>query len=323
MTSAELQIKYDAAEEKVEKRKNIIIKACKKAGVNPDDVFNAYYSFVKDYKATYLRHRDAEAILDGVVDFHDKRYDAPEFQIYESIPKLYDVEKVANNWKVKLDIEKNKESVPKIQVLVDFLDEWGERAKKFYKNEASRYVDLLNEAHEGLYDLAIKYNVPEMSYRKKSEFFKTFNEYAKEIYDVKPRYSFRAIDAEDIADRMVEKLVIELARVRFHYNHIGDCDYYFGYNLDDGYYEMVDFNEKQLDKIIVDEKKRKYEDLCNRISAVVGEITDVRGLSIGYKSGELNGVVIGTKGKAKVETIGAGGYNIQCFHYRVLVKKLS
>ncbi len=41
------------------------------------------------------------------------------------------------------------------------------------------------------------------------------------------------------------------------------------------------------------------------------------------KDGELNGYISGTRGKASVHTIGAGGYNVQCFHFRVLVKKLK
>lgn len=77
--------------------------------------------------------------------------------------------------------------------------------------------------------------------------------------------------------------------------------------------------EKMLDK----EVKAKYIDLVNRITAVVGEIQDVKHLSIGDQNGEINGIVKGSKGKAQVDTISAGGYAVQIFHYRVLVKKLK
>ena len=58
----------------------------------------------------------------------------------------------------------------------------------------------------------------------------------------------------------------------------------------------------------------------NRISIVVGVITDASGLFIG-KTGGIEGLIRGTIGVARIETIGAGGYNIQCFHYRTLVHK--
>jgi len=81
-------------------------------------------------------------------------------------------------------------------------------------------------------------------------------------------------------------------------------------------------NEVELEKLLNREVKTKYEDLVNRISHVVGEIQDCSRLRIGG-NGSINGVVSGNKAEAKIETITAGGYNIQCLHYRVLVNKIS
>ena len=49
------------------------------------------------------------------------------------------------------------------------------------------------------------------------------------------------------------------------------------------------------------------QSIIERTNKIVGEITDAAGLTI--TAGELNGVIIGTKGKARVKTIGCGGYN--------------
>ncbi|HCM90611.1 MULTISPECIES: hypothetical protein [Vagococcus] len=51
----------------------------------------------------------------------------------------------------------------------------------------------------------------------------------------------------------------------------------------------------------------------------VGEIKDIKFGRLG-SDGTFNGTVIGEKGTANIETILAGGYNIQRLHYRVLVK---
>ena len=91
-------------------------------------------------------------------------------------------------------------------------------------------------------------------------------------------------------------------------------------------------DEKRLDKILEREATAKYKDLVKRISTIVGNIEDVSDLSIGRQSGELNGIVKGDKGKAKIFTIGAGGENTdiivnskhgQIYHYRVLVKPVK
>lgn len=60
-------------------------------------------------------------------------------------------------------------------------------------------------------------------------------------------------------------------------------------------------------------------DLYNRVKDITGDIIDASDIRWGGKA--LNGWIKGKNGNARVETIGAGGYNIQRFHLRVLVHK--
>lgn len=87
-------------------------------------------------------------------------------------------------------------------------------------------------------------------------------------------------------------------------------------------YKTIDESLARLDKDLNREVELKYDDLINRANKVVGQITDASNLSVGPK-GELDGIIEGTKGKARIETIGAGGYNIQIFHYRVLIHPIK
>ena len=73
-----------------------------------------------------------------------------------------------------------------------------------------------------------------------------------------------------------------------------------------------------LENEIEEEKQYKLISIIEKINKIVGTITDASHLSIG-DNGEINGVIEGTEGKATVETIGAGGWNIQRYHLRTLV----
>ena len=75
--------------------------------------------------------------------------------------------------------------------------------------------------------------------------------------------------------------------------------------------------EEMVKRDAVAEAKWWILDLINRVEKKVGEITEWH---LWFTSKALNGYVTGTKGFAKVETIIAGGYNIQRRHNRVLVK---
>lgn len=81
-------------------------------------------------------------------------------------------------------------------------------------------------------------------------------------------------------------------------------------------------NHQKLDQHLQIEAENKYDNIVNRAVEITGKILDATDLSIG-STGELNGIIVGKNGKAKIETIGAGGYNIQCFHFRTLIHKIN
>ena len=91
---------------------------------------------------------------------------------------------------------------------------------------------------------------------------------------------------------------------------------FFRYNDNDTL--NVDLLKKDLEQ----DAAAKYDDIVERTNAICGTITDATGLTVGLK-GDLDGIVIGERGTAKVQTIGAGGYNIQCFHFRTLIHEVK
>ena len=96
----------------------------------------------------------------------------------------------------------------------------------------------------------------------------------------------------------------------------------------EGFRKLYRYTEEEALKH-TDEEFRKIEereadmwllDLYNRVKAITGEVTDCSNIYWGGKC--LDGYVVGKNGKAKVDTIEAGGYNIQRWHLRVLVHKM-
>lgn len=88
----------------------------------------------------------------------------------------------------------------------------------------------------------------------------------------------------------------------------------------DGYgIHVVD--EAKLEEILLKDCKSRYFKLVDEVTKYTGIITDATNLKIQH--GELGGIIIGEQGRAKVQTFSAGGYNIQCFHYRHKVTKLK
>ena len=90
-------------------------------------------------------------------------------------------------------------------------------------------------------------------------------------------------------------------------------------------YEFMYKTEEQIHAANVQDAKILILDLYYRVKGITGEVTDWAGIEteVGtHGFTVLNGIVIGKEGRAKVESIYAGGYNIQRLHVRVLVHSI-
>lgn len=88
------------------------------------------------------------------------------------------------------------------------------------------------------------------------------------------------------------------------------------------YRDAAYISSEDIRKSNVKDAETLIFNLINRVADRVGQITDTQYLRLdrdnaGYSI--IKGRIIGTKGTVRIESIGAGGYNIQRYHIRVLV----
>jgi hypothetical protein len=89
-------------------------------------------------------------------------------------------------------------------------------------------------------------------------------------------------------------------------------------------YQFMSLTDEEIHDSNVKFARQEVLDLYIRVKAVTGEVTDWSSITLeqGNAFPILTGVVIGKEGKASVETILAGGYNIQRLHIRTLVHSI-
>lgn len=198
--------------------------------------------------------------------------------------KLAELEEKLSGYREKRAAEEKRNDIPHIPALEDFLVQWKEKATHYYCREVRDLAAHQQQRRDKLKEIESKYEYPSMHWRE--------------------------IDAEAKAIGMDSKTFNKAMKLRFTQDVHRLCA--------EGLPGESRFDQF-LDKMLSDEVRSKRLDLYYRCVNAVGVLTDVSGLSVG-ENGSLNGHVVGEQGKANVETIYAGGYNIQCLHYRVLVK---
>ena len=84
------------------------------------------------------------------------------------------------------------------------------------------------------------------------------------------------------------------------------------------------YTDEEIHKQNIEAAKVLVLDLYNRVYSITGLVTNWSSITLQQSSQGpvLNGIVQGELGKVRIESILAGGYNIQKLHIRVLVKSI-
>ena len=218
----------------------------------------------------------------------------PMSELRSAYSDLDEATTTLNKYKNQLNIIIDKESTEKVEIFVEFLNR--------YKTEVIKYV-------EKNIDLVTEY------YRLNNEYCEFYNNRNSIIRsgemtedEWKTELKRKKIKEEDLQDS-INPLLFEV------YDNRQDNK----------------INYEELNEILDKEIEAKYWNMVEKVTKVTGEIIDASDLSIGG-DGNINGIIIGKEGKAKLETILAGGYNQniivnvrrgQVLHYRLIVNKIK
>ena len=189
--------------------------------------------------------------------------------------------------KWEMELVKIQQTVRDIPVLVEFLNCWKERVAEYYTAERTC------EAREEM----------------KKAVAKARNAYSEQV----AKREYRWVRSEEEAkeeDRLYKVLKEKQSAYLERFEQIITWE-----NGKEGF-------EAEMEKSLQREWEAKYDRLVADVTREVGSIKDCRGLHVSGR-GELNGVVVGENGKASVNTFLAGGYNIQCLHYRCRITKIK
>ena len=213
-----------------------------------------------------------------------------ESDLKYTLRDIEDAQKALDKYKAELISEQEKAGSRNVPVIIEFLNSWRTRVIEFHTEKFKEYYDEKQRVRE-LYNSSDR----------------TLYEVAKDVFHKKCYGYYERKDfinhwgKPDHTDIKVKDGEYEWLKPYIHENNLEEC--------------LIKF-KKDIDK----EWTRKYDFIIERTNAIVGQITDASNLRIGAKH-DLNGYIIGTKGTAKVQTIDAGGYNIQCYHFRTLINK--
>ena len=256
--------------------------------------------------AVLQKHREqlAKLIQKGADQF-DIRIKKSDVESAED--KLEEAKKILTNWKEKLDERITSDDYLEAnapEILKEFLENWKQHAIDYYRQKRIRFIEYRKElrAAERAARLEALQTLPSLERSRKL-------------------YEGREPSDCDLANLWPRKDVDEFLHER-------GLDYYqiqkkLQAKGDGIIFRMLEISNEQereewLERTMEEEKRAKLLDLIGRIMSTVGTITDASALYIGPE-GDINVYIVGTEGKAKIQTIGAGGYNIQCFHFRTLI----
>ena len=156
----------------------------------------------------------------------------------------------------------------------------------------------------------------------------TLDNYRKQLTGLMERISVLINDMPEVLKGLQDELVERWDRwdkerrdkIRADYNSMGWKEFSRYYTHAD--VELKSKSDEQIHENNLQAAENLIIDLIYRVRKITGEITDWSDIRATAGTGGftvLNGLVIGKEGRASIESITAGGYNIQRLHIRVLV----
>ena len=178
-----------------------------------------------------------------------------------------------------------------------YIEYWFKDENGNQRHYAELKIRDIKKALETWKERLVKENLIQNRIENLPESLKTMSEYLNQLwfeYEINRRESIKELIKETPFEKFIK---------------------IYGYND----YRHAHKSDEEIKKEVEIDVKYSILDLLNRVSEVAGEIKSWE--NIRWNGKALNGTVEGSKGNARIETITAGGYRIQRFHYRVLVHK--
>lgn len=274
---------------RIEKTKNVIQKILKKIEKyknRGEDDFKKEYQWLLDVH---------NGNWDEVKKTHwDSYIQACNAELERSERDLQDNQLKLQKYENQIAILDKRNSTQKIKILVDFLNYWKERMHDFIVDN----LEVLKEYYKVNAEACDLHNNTPYEDKKKPEYTQKMNELKKR---------------EQLLKNEIHPLTQSSVKVEFTHNPLKPT-----WDTEDDT-RTYSINEPVLDKLLEKEKEAKYWEMVNKVTGIVGNIEDASHLDIGPK-GDIEGLIKGDKGVAELWTIGAGGYNIQCYHFRSFVR---
>lgn len=228
-----------------------------------------------------------------------------EYDLRITTRELKEAHEGLEKYRQQLQQEQEKANSRNVAAILEFLDGWKTRMFNFY-NEGLTAAYAEKAAVQALGKKTDSFEWGTEEYKAaKAEYEARHKAYRNKLHGY-----FRDLTPEE--RKLPHNRYKRTVKVRE-----GEWEFLKDY-FSGSYEESIAKLQKDLEQ----EANRKYDFIIERTNRIVGQITDASGLRVGNKD-DLNGFIKGTKGTAKVQTIGAGGYAVQCFHFRTLINKAN
>ena len=292
-----LEERVAKAKEFIEKKTNTITKKESLIVKKTKALEEQYHIKVEGYDKHDRTGRTKEeysAIYWGICDIEGLERDV------KSLKKSIE-EKTAslNKYNEELFVLEEKARSRNVEIILNFLEEWKDRVYSFYNATFEEYFkekEALQNLGKALDELPYgseEYEACSEEYKRSAKAFLEHCEGEYKEDETRPRWD--------------KKVKVKEGKYEF-------CKPYI-------HSSSLEEAQGKLKKALTREAELKYDDIIERTNKIVGEITDASFLRCNEK-GNLDGIIYGTRGAANVETIGAGGYNIQCYHFRTLIHEI-